>query len=452
MASSGDAPGSHIAEPKRGYAVVSGRPSVARRVARRLGLVGPVAKQGTGGAGGTKQTASVAGVRELIDVAPIPADPGARLNLIVPAVDEALAFGGIRTALDLFDALPVRDVPRRVISVRAFDSDVARGFPGWAIGTGDDPLVSDRHLVGLDRTSGPAPLRVGPDDVFIATFWPTAALIDDIRAWQSTTFGSVPARSAYLIQDFEPGFYPRSAQYLLALGTYGRPTSTVAVFNTSLLQQSFHDDGIRFDHEFAFEPRLSDRLRARMPGTGLPGATAERSRTIVVYGRPSKPRNAFPLLVDGLRAWVAGRPDAPEWSVVSAGQAHDPLPLGRGMSLTSVGKLDMDAYATLLRTSALGCSLMVSPHPSYPPLEMAQMGMLVLTNRFGRKDLSTWHPNITSIGDVRAAGIAADLDTLCDRFLVDPGGGDRAAVSWSPDAEPEVPFPFAGDLVRLLLS
>lgn len=39
---------------------------------------------------------------------------------------------------------------------------------------------------------------------------------------------------------------------------------------------------------------------------------------------------------------------------------------------------------------------MVSPHPSYPPLEMAANGIKVLTNTYENKDLSTLHENLES--------------------------------------------------------
>ena len=111
----------------------------------------------------------------------------------------------------------------------------------------------------------------------------------------------------------------------------------------------------------------------------------------MVYGRPGIPRNAFPAIVDGLRAWRASDSNATGWNIISVGEAHPDIDLGGGSTLHSIGKLDLDAYAALLRGSAIGVSLMVSPHPSYPPLEMAHLGMLVLTNGFGAKDLSTWH-------------------------------------------------------------
>lgn len=41
----------------------------------------------------------------------------------------------------------------------------------------------------------------------------------------------------------------------------------------------------------------------------------------------------------------------------------------------------LDTYA--------GISLMSSPHPSYPPLEMSVFGIKVITNNYSNKDLSS---------------------------------------------------------------
>ena len=56
---------------------------------------------------------------------------------------------------------------------------------------------------------------------------------------------------------------------------------------------------------------------------------------------------------------------------------------------------------------------MISPHPSYPPLEFAHYGLRVLTNSFGEKDLSRWHDNIWSVDDLRPESVAAELICLC---------------------------------------
>jgi O-antigen biosynthesis protein len=67
-----------------------------------------------------------------------------------------------------------------------------------------------------------------------------------------------------------------------------------------------------------------------------------------------------------------------------------------------LGNLGWREYGELVRGVDLGVSLMATPHPSYPPLDLAASGAAVLTNRFGLKqDLSEYSPNI----------ICADLDT-----------------------------------------
>ena len=279
----------------------------------------------------------------------------------------------------------------------------------------------------------------------MTTFWTTADLARRFRRWQVQEYGAAPSLFGYVIQDFEPGFYPWSAQSLLALATYHAPDETVAMFNTGLLREYFHGVGITFKHEFSFEPNLPAQLRSLPEGQSRP-----RQRRIVVYGRPKSRRNAFPLIVDGLRAWRASDAGAAEWTVVSVGQPHPDVEIGAGTTLRSLGKLSLDDYSTLLAKSAIGISFMVSPHPSYPPLEMANLGLLVLTNKFAEKDLSTWHTNITSLGEVSAEGIADDLADLCRRFDADPELG-VTGHSRRPGSLADGPqFPFGDDVAELL--
>ena len=367
-----------------------------------------------------------------------------RLNLIVPTVEAAGTFGGIRTALDLFDAIADGTETRRIISVGRAGPDAGTAIPGYRrLAPGDD-TGDARQYVALTKPFDP--LAVRRSDVFIATYWTTAELIARIRRWQASTYGMAPTFFGYVIQDFEPAFYPYSAAWMLAYGTYADRASTVAIFNTSLLRDHLHHERIGFDHEFVFEPRLLPELReARTRPDG------KRLRRIVVYGRPGTPRNAFPAVVDGLRAWRASDPDAARWEVLSAGGAHPDIAFGEGSILKPVGKLGLPAYADLLRQSAVGLSLMVSPHPSYPPLEMAYLGMLVLTNRFGAKDLSTWHPNITSVDDISAESLATALSILTRRYETDPDAPSRAEPLRTDFISEATPFGFAsevGDLLR----
>lgn len=362
---------------------------------------------------------------------------GPRLNLLLPTLNPGRTFGGARTALDLFDAVADSFPRRRIVTFTAISEAAIAGLPGY-------DQTGARQVVALPRGEATA-LPVGPEDVFLATFWTTAELAIRIAKWQATEF-SQPIRSfAYLVQDFEPGFYPRSAQSELARGTYAGDVPTIAVINTSLLRDHFAGEGITFAGEFAFEPRLAAALRPF-----LDEAPRDRKRRIVVYGRPETPRNGFPLIVDGLRAWADRDPKATGWTVESAGRSHPPIDLAASLRLRSLGKLELGAYGGLLRESAVGLSLMISPHPSYPPLDMAHLGMLVATNRFAAKDLSTWHQNIRSVASLSAEGVATALRDLTDAFEADPGVGDRGQPL-RPEFLADGPlFPFAGELAERL--
>ena len=135
---------------------------------------------------------------------------------------------------------------------------------------------------------------------------------------------------------------------------------------------------------------------------------------------------------------------------MSVGESHPDIDLGAGIVLHSIGKLSVAEYAELLRTSAIGISLMISPHPSYPPLEMSHLGLLVLTNRFGEKDLSTWHTNIVSLRSMTADGLAEDLAALCRRFEADPTTGDRGGPLMPAFLDTGPQFPFVDELMATL--
>jgi hypothetical protein len=245
-----------------------------------------------------------------------------------------------------------------------------------------------------------------------------------------------------MIQDFEPGFYPYSTDHVLSESTYRSSVPQVAIFNSSFLHDFFKREAYSFEREYCFEPRLNSRLKELITHSHGP----VKKRQILVYGRPSTPRNAFPLLLEGLKLWAG--PQWQEWQVVSAGEQHPDVPLGHGMVLRSVGKLSLDQYAALLHESAVGASLMISPHPSYPPLEMAHFGVLTVTNSFRSKELSAWHDNIVSIDQSTPEAIAEALTVQCTRFLRDPETGSRGRSRAPGYLESSSPFGFMTQLAQ----
>jgi hypothetical protein len=300
------------------------------------------------------------GVVELHRVAPrrdSAAAAGPRLNLLIPTLSPARAFGGTRTALDLFEALAPRFPRLRIVAFQPIPEAPSRASTASCSRTPATSAAGSCRRRGAARPTRAAargrPRRRLPRDVL-----DDRGLAARLVRWQAATFGGEPRAVAWLVQDFEPGFYPWSAQSELARATYTGSMPAIAVINCGLLRDYLVGQGIALHDPLTFEPRIDARLR---PFLAEP--PRERVRRIVVYGRPETPRNAFPLLVDGLRSWVAGGGGG-GWEVVSAGRLHPPVELGRGLRMKSVGKLEIEAYGSLLRESALGVSLMVSPTPA----------------------------------------------------------------------------------------
>lgn len=355
---------------------------------------------------------------------------GARLNLLLPSINSRHYFGGIHTAVVLYREMLERFPRSRIILTDAApEVEALQHFPDHVLVNLEDDDPAPRQIVAFnDRYARTLPVTAG--DRWLSTAWWTAYAAQQLSAWQQNYYG-IKSRSGYLIQDFEPGFYPWSSQSFVALGTY-RPDQDIAIFNTSQLSDYFDLIGIAFQDRFVFEPTLNDGLRPAL--SAQIDAPSQRRKQILVYGRPSTARNAFELICESLRIWATTMPDAAEWDVVSAGELREDLDLG-GVRIRALGKLDIGAYGELLSTSAVGLSLMVSPHPSYPPLEMAAFGMGVVTNPFQNKNMEGTFPGLKSAVMLSPAGIAASLVSEC-----------RAALSrdMRPYDVADVAHPFVG--------
>jgi hypothetical protein len=331
-----------------------------------------------------------------------------RLNLLVPSINAQHYFGGIHTAIQVFEEMSRQfQACRIVLTDSTPDAAALARFSSYRLV--DAAVDSDalRQVVPFaDRYGKTLPVARG--DHWLATAWWTAHAAQRAAAWQGKTYGT-EGRLAYMIQDFEPGFYPWSSQSAMALATY-RPSRDVGIFNTSLLADYFEAQGIGYTERLVFEPTINDGLREALAHARK--NQAPRKRRIVVYARPSTPRNAFTLICEALRLWGWSDPLSQEWEIVAPGELSGDMDLGP-VRLRALGKLGIDAYADLLATSAVGLSLMVSPHPSYPPLEMAAFGMGVVTNGYANKDLSSFSPNIRSVAVMSPEAIAEALSSQC---------------------------------------
>lgn len=338
-----------------------------------------------------------------------------RINLLVPSINPEHVFGGISTALKFFeklieesgycsriiltDATPSRTALKQYKDKYTYvkaskDSDARHQIVGY----------SDRYMQSIP---------VSENDYFMFTGWWTAYCAQEAYLEFTKETGIKPNKFINFIQDYEPGFYPWSSRYLLADSTYRNEYPQLAVFNSKLLHEFFIQNGYSFYKEYEFDPVLNGKLKEILEKNF---GKVNKKKQILVYGRPSVDRNAFSIVVSSLKKWVENQKDIEDWEILSAGEYHLPVDLGRGKELVSVGKLTIEQYAQTMLDTYAGISLMSSPHPSYPPLEMSVFGIKVITNNYSNKNLSSFNSNITSVASASPSVIAAKLNEICDGY------------------------------------
>lgn len=332
------------------------------------------------------------------------------LNVLVPGITPESVFGGVATAVRLALALVAQGITVRLASSDALvgpqDGERIRSFLAERFQASHDLT---RGLEIIDATAHAPITCFSAQDLFLATAWWTAVKIKatlDGHAFRNRRF-------IYLIQDYEPGFQAWSDDYALSRSTYD--LDCIPVLNTSLLARYLEQrTGLHTDPDLILGPEIDWAAFAPAPAEEIRARARPR---VFLYARPQVPRNLFRTMIIGLGRFIREHGLSPgQIEVVGAGQPHPPLDLGNSVIARPLGKLSMADYARELRASDLGLSLMLSPHPSYPPLEMAASGLITVTNRFADKNLD-YSANLLScdpVPDSVARALAAAWPRVAD--------------------------------------
>ena len=137
------------------------------------------------------------------------------LNVLQPVLSPSGMTGGPNTILVLAALVAELGVPVQFITYQA--AHLRHG--GWLSAHVSEILGrSFSQSLEIATASDPnLPASIGDRDLWLATHWTTAQALKPVlprtrRDW-----------FLYLIQDFEPGFYPWSSNYALSLETYSMP-------------------------------------------------------------------------------------------------------------------------------------------------------------------------------------------------------------------------------------
>lgn len=239
------------------------------------------------------------------------------------------------------------------------------------------------------------PLDVGSEDLFVTTSW-----------WSTRRIlGSIAAnRIIYVLQEDERMFYPAGDEQLQAQETMSEPGLRVLV-NSRLLYDHMINTGCPFLRERGtwFEPAFPQRIYFFEPGDRSP-------LNFFFYARPNNARNLFSRGIAAInKAFTTGILRPKDWRFHFVGKDLRPLKIAGGSLIETAQRLSWNHYAALIRRMDLGLSLMHTPHPSYPPLDLAASGAVAVTNAFASKtSLSAYSENIIC-ADLSVDGLVEGL-------------------------------------------
>jgi hypothetical protein len=344
---------------------------------------------------------------EPLPVFTVPGSPEAgRITIVTDSVNKGSLFGGVGTALILGRLLASeRGCALRIVTRT---EPAAVDGVGTALGALGVPLSGQVEFLHVPPGGGRR-LDLREQDLFLTTsWWSTAA----------TCAAVGHEKVVYLLQEDERLFYPHGDMHLRCAETLQRGAGRV-VLNSSLLQAHFSSSGLASmaQRALVFEPafpaslyRLDQARRAEVEsGTPL---------NFMFYARPRHARNLYLRGLEAIAAALAeGYIDPRRWNFHFVGGEGQEVSLPRGAQVRHLPSLAWADYAALICRMDAGLSLMYTPHPSYPPLDLAAAGAVVVTNAYGvKQSLSRYSENIlctgTGIDELAAAiGDAARLAT-----------------------------------------
>lgn len=300
-----------------------------------------------------------------------------RITIVTDSVGTGSLYGGVGTAL-ILAALLARRLGAGLRLVTRAEASTADKI-GAVLAVHGIEWTGNIEMLHAPWGSDGRDVPVGPQDIFLTTSWWTT--------W-ATRQSVNPARIIYLLQEDERGFYPLGDDHLRCSETLSNPALTYIV-NSSLLmdhlqQEGLAPGGVSFDPAFP----LAAYHREERP-------EAAKSN-FFFYARPNNLRNLFWRGLETISAAMEeGVLDPAAWNFHFVGKDLPDMLLPGGTRPILAQNMSWADYASLVRTMDLGLSLMDTPHPSYPPLDLAASGAVVVTNRFGVKtSLQTFSPNI----------------------------------------------------------
>ncbi|CRI59807.1 hypothetical protein CCOS191_5271 [Pseudomonas sp. CCOS 191] len=360
-------------------------------------------------------------------------DPNApaRVNVLLPQLDPLIMFGGYIACLQFVHKIQQNGFRVRILLTESGDFDRDGVLAKLASNPALQQAVAVAEVENI--TQGAYPLVISSNDAFVGySFWTC------IKAHHLAQ--AIGKEFIFFLQEFEPIFHSHDSLY--AIGSYVYRLPHKVIFNTELLADYFRSKrlGIFGQGDSADEQYVAFQ-HALTPTTppSVEQLAQRKTRKLLFYGRPEghARRNIFEIGILGLKAAIAQGVFEGDWEfygVGTLGPDYD-VDLGNGRVMKLSGTLPQSDYGVALGEFDIGLSLMLAPHPSILPFEMASAGQVVVTNTYESRTSEVLRgitPNIEPC-EADPASIADALSIAVSRVDDSEGRIRGASFDWVRD-------------------
>ncbi len=242
-------------------------------------------------------------------------------------------------------------------------------------------LLDKAEISTFDNTPK-CTIKISPYDINVATQWSTVYSVQRILKYCNCK------KFIYFIQDYEKIFYANSTEAALAYNTY--LMDYFPIFSTDILKNFFYENDIgnineRQKEYFVFNTASSTYLPNKNEFIEKHNLISSKKK-FIFYGRPSTARNCYNLGLAVIKKAIENNILSPdEWEFYSVGDKKFVYYFSKDVYIKGLPFISPEAYALSLHTYDLGLSLMMSPHPSMLPIDLALAGVPVVTNTYKNK-------------------------------------------------------------------
>lgn len=226
-------------------------------------------------------------------------------------------------------------------------------------------------------------IEISENDICIATLWNSAYIANFVQSRCKNK------KFIYMIQDYETIFYPNSSISALTDNTYNFDYN--AIFSTKILQEYFKENKIgRFKNNDVNSIYFDTAASKILPEKNIFVNNRHDKKKFVFYGRPHQSRNMYELGLYIIQQAIEKHIlDKNRWEFISVGAGKNEIQLASDVIIESLPYMDIETYKKKVSEMDLGLSLMLSPHPSMVPIDLALSGVVVVTNTYANKSEDT---------------------------------------------------------------